>query len=97
METEAIMKPPKGVISHHEREVAELRVDRGLAVEYLKAAMESLTTRKIAPQGYWLSSKQLECGFQWSRKITLMLDQGLPLRACTLKCGIHAVIRGNAT
>ena len=31
-----------GVISHHDREVAELRADRGLAVEYLKAAMASL-------------------------------------------------------
>ena len=29
-------------ISHHEREVAELRADHELAVEYLKAAMESL-------------------------------------------------------
>jgi hypothetical protein len=29
-------------VSHHEREVAELREDRELAVEYLKAAMESL-------------------------------------------------------
>ena len=36
------MKLPKGVISHHEREVTELRVDRDLAVEYLKTAMESL-------------------------------------------------------
>ena len=27
---------------HHEREVEELRADRELAVEYLKAAMESL-------------------------------------------------------
>jgi probable addiction module antidote protein len=42
METEAIMRQPKGVISHHESEVAELRADRDLAVEYLKAAMESL-------------------------------------------------------
>jgi probable addiction module antidote protein len=42
METEAIMRQPKGVISHHEREVAELCADRDLAVEYLKAAMESL-------------------------------------------------------
>ena len=32
----------KGVVSHHERELAELRADRELAVEYLKAAMESL-------------------------------------------------------
>jgi probable addiction module antidote protein len=30
------------VVSHHEREVAELRADRELAVQYLKAAMESL-------------------------------------------------------
>ncbi len=29
-------------VSHHVREVAELRADRELAVEYLKAAMESL-------------------------------------------------------
>ena len=43
METEAIMRQPEGVTSHHESEVAELRVDRDLAVEYLKAAMvESL-------------------------------------------------------
>jgi probable addiction module antidote protein len=32
----------KGVVSHHEREVAELGADRELAVEYLKVAMESL-------------------------------------------------------
>jgi probable addiction module antidote protein len=32
----------KGVVSHHEQEVIELRADRELAVEYLKAAMESL-------------------------------------------------------
>ncbi len=31
-----------GAVSHHDREVAELRVDRDLAVEYLKAAMQSL-------------------------------------------------------
>jgi len=31
-----------GAVSHHEREVEELRTDRELAVEYLKAAMESL-------------------------------------------------------
>jgi probable addiction module antidote protein len=42
MEAETIMRQPKGVLSHHESEVAELRVDRDLAVEYLKAAMESL-------------------------------------------------------
>jgi len=32
----------KGVVSHHEREVAELSADRELAVAYLKVAMESL-------------------------------------------------------
>ena len=31
-----------GAVSHHEREVAELRADRELAVEYLKVAMASL-------------------------------------------------------
>lgn len=32
----------KGVVSHHDQELAELRADRELALEYLKAAMESL-------------------------------------------------------
>ena len=32
----------KGAVSHHDSEVAELRANRELAVEYLKAAMESL-------------------------------------------------------
>lgn len=36
------MKRMVGVVSHHEREIEELREDRELAVEYLKAAMESL-------------------------------------------------------
>ena len=36
------MSKLKAVVSHHEREVAELSADRELAVEYLKAAMESL-------------------------------------------------------
>ncbi len=31
-----------GVVSHHEAEVNELQANRELAVEYLKAAMESL-------------------------------------------------------
>ena len=35
-------KKVKAAVPHHEREVAELRADRELAVEYLKAAMESL-------------------------------------------------------
>ena len=29
-------------VSHHQREVAELRADHELAIEYLKAAMESM-------------------------------------------------------
>ena len=32
----------KAAVSHHEREVEELRADRELAVEYLKTAMWSL-------------------------------------------------------
>ena len=42
METGASMSKLKGAVSHHEAEVAECRSDRELAVEYLKAAMESL-------------------------------------------------------
>lgn len=42
METETGMSKLKAVVSHHEAEIAELRADRELAVEYLKAAMESL-------------------------------------------------------
>jgi probable addiction module antidote protein len=42
MERTAEMSKLKGAVSHHEAEVAELRADRELAVEYLKAAMESL-------------------------------------------------------
>jgi probable addiction module antidote protein len=42
MEKETMMRKLKGVASHHEQEVAELSADRELAVEYLKAAMESL-------------------------------------------------------
>ncbi|MBG7618634.1 putative addiction module antidote protein [Herbaspirillum sp. AP02] len=36
------MSKLKAAVSHHERELAELRADHALAVEYLKAAMESL-------------------------------------------------------
>lgn len=36
------MKKLVGVVSHHEREVEELRMDREFAVEYLKVAMEAL-------------------------------------------------------
>lgn len=32
----------KGVTSHHEREMTELRADRELAIEYLRVALESL-------------------------------------------------------
>ena len=35
-------RPLKASVSHHELEVKELREDRALAVEYLKAAMQAL-------------------------------------------------------
>ena len=35
-------KKTAAAVSHREREIAELRADRELAIEYLKAAMESL-------------------------------------------------------
>lgn len=37
------MKELVGAVSHHEREVEELRKDSAFAIEYLKAALESLT------------------------------------------------------
>lgn len=37
------MRELVGAVSHHEREVEELREDRAFAAEYLKAALESLT------------------------------------------------------
>ena len=40
--SEANVSKIKGAVSHHESELAELKVDRELAVEYLKATMESL-------------------------------------------------------
>ncbi len=45
------MNKLKGVVSHHETEVAELRADRELAVEYLKAAMEALDDPKDRGSG----------------------------------------------
>lgn len=36
------MSKLKGVGSHHEAEISELRADREFAIEYLKAALESL-------------------------------------------------------
>jgi probable addiction module antidote protein len=36
------MKERKASVSHHDREIEELRADRTLAIEYLKAAMEEL-------------------------------------------------------
>jgi probable addiction module antidote protein len=42
MEAEAVMTKLKGVVSHHDQEVAELRADRELAVEYLRSAMAEL-------------------------------------------------------
>jgi probable addiction module antidote protein len=40
-----------GVVSHHKREVSELRADRELAIEYLKAAMASLDNPANRPAG----------------------------------------------
>lgn len=36
------MSKLKAVVSHYDAEIAEMRADRELAVEYLKAAMDSL-------------------------------------------------------
>jgi probable addiction module antidote protein len=42
MEAETAMNKIVGVVSHHEREIEELREDREFALGYLKAALESL-------------------------------------------------------
>ena len=54
MDTEAsVNRKMAAAVSHHDREVAELRADRELAVEYLKAAMESLDDPDIVPRACW--------------------------------------------
>jgi probable addiction module antidote protein len=42
LETEAAMKKLIAGVSHHKREIEELRADREFAVEYLRVALESL-------------------------------------------------------
>jgi probable addiction module antidote protein len=46
METESAMKKFIAGVSHHEREIEELRDDREFAVAYLQLAMESLEDPK---------------------------------------------------
>jgi hypothetical protein len=41
----------KSAVSYHEAEVAELRADRELAFEYLKAAMELLDDLEVRAAG----------------------------------------------
>jgi hypothetical protein len=50
---EAGMTKVKGVVSHREHEVAELRADRELVVEYLKAATAELDKPRIAEHACW--------------------------------------------
>ncbi len=45
------MKAVRGAVSHHESQVQELRASRGFAVEYAKAAVESLNDAKDRPVG----------------------------------------------
>ncbi|MBN9355989.1 MAG: hypothetical protein J0I15_06010 [Herbaspirillum huttiense] len=43
------MSKIKAAVSHHEREIAELRANPLLAIEYLKAALESLDSPDNRP------------------------------------------------
>lgn len=43
------MSKIKAAVSHHEREIAELRANPLLATEYLKAALESLDSPDDRP------------------------------------------------
>jgi len=45
------MKAIRTDVSHHQCEVQELRTDRGFAVEYAKAAIESLNDAEDRPVG----------------------------------------------
>ena len=45
------MKAVRGAVSHHEWEIQELRADRRFAVEYAKAAVESLNDAEDRPVG----------------------------------------------
>jgi DNA-binding phage protein len=45
------MNAVRGTISHHECEIQELRADRRFAVEYAKAAVESLNDTEDRPTG----------------------------------------------
>jgi len=47
------MSQLKGVVSHHEREIAELRADWEPAFAYLNAAMESLDNPDERAAGLW--------------------------------------------
>jgi hypothetical protein len=40
-------------VSHNEREVAELRADRELAIEYLEAAMAALEVTQYPIRAVW--------------------------------------------
>lgn len=76
-------------ISHHEREVAELRADRDLAVEYLKAAMESLddpddraagllALRTVAEAYGWLGAVAAEAGISREALYRALSAKGNP-------------------
>jgi DNA-binding phage protein len=81
----------KAAVSHHEREVAELRADRELAVEYLKAAMESLddpddraagllALRTVAEAYGGLGAVDAEAGISLMKKtVKYTLDSANPL------------------
>ena len=46
------MNKIKAAVPHHEREIAELRANPLLAIEYLKAALESLDSPDDRPAAF---------------------------------------------
>lgn len=94
VERQAAMAKLGGAVSHHEKEVAELRADRELAVEYLKAAMEELedpdargggllALRTVAEAYGGLGAVAADAGIAASRCTGRCLPRAIrPLRPC---------------
>lgn len=77
-----VSKKLNAVVSHHEREVEELRADRELAVEYLKAAMKSLDNPDDRAAGLLALRTVAEATVDWVR---LLLKMALAANHCTAR------------
>jgi hypothetical protein len=84
------MNKLKGAVSHHDAEVAELRADRDLAVEYLKAAMESLDNPDDRAAGLLALRTVAEAYAGWARWLRKPASAA---RRCIARCRPRAIRR----